>query len=873
MDALARAETLADEAPEVEAALEEVEHRLDGAGEGLVLRLVRARLQERAGQPAGKSYARVARDLLARGQVGPAHALLRHALRISGDAELAPLLLEVSARQSEATVRSEDLLLAAQLAPQHPQVLWAQAQAAQAEGKSEQAGELVLRALRGFIDSGQAALAEDAMLALLESPSAAVAHHLLELLPSMTDKGLLSLAEVTLDLLDPVVGKFRLRQNLVRALEQALCRLPQAPAELRERYLATVTELRGDEQTVRAAAEETGLSDPEKSFAEALPAFQAALSFARGALVKHRTWGVGKIVAVSEEQLVIAFPEHPRQAMARSMARRSLQPVSPQSLEAVICLRGKTLREEAAQDPVALLLRVIDEVGGKATMADCKQWLAGTVVPEATWSAWWKGAREAAAEDPRIDHSHAFQGDYRRAAGGKRAAVRLPVLKRADGLAKSARMLQRLLSQHPELSEQARGKYGPVLSTWAERDETPEGRLAAALLLASWYPEDRARWATVVAHLMVESRALNLLNTAADQQAALELAAASDEPEDALVMALGSRFGPVRETARQRLLALGEALIDLLWAYLQSELAPVPVQVEIIRLALEVRAQWEAARDPWVVLLAALDALSQAKAERDITALAEMLRPDGTLAELLRGRPCPEARVHNLESSLLALAHYHRRAGVVREFLTGAGQEEYLPQLEPPKPAAEGHRLIPERNPKVVIMTRETYEAKVERREQLRRELATEIPRLIAAARELGDLSENADYHAARERQGLAAAEARSLDALVDHARILEDLPILGDRVTAGTEVVLRELPGGTERTVWLLGQDDNYHGPEVINYRAAIGQALLEHKPGDEVTVEGEGGPVTYEVVAVRKRLPEVKKAAPSGRRGMFSD
>jgi transcription elongation factor GreA len=871
---LQRVDALAEAAPDVAAAVEEVEHRLDASANAVLLRYARARLQERLGQTAAaRGYARVAAELGQVEQWEAAHALVRHALRLSSDPDWVPLLLETSGHLAEPAVRREDLALAAHLAPQHPQVLWAQAQAAQAEGKADRAAELLLRALRGFIETGDALRAEDAVLMALDNPSAALTHHLLDLLPTMGEQDMLPLAEVTADLLEPVVDKFHLGPRLVQALEQTLVRASEGLPSLRRRYLQAVVRLRGDAPAVSAAAEETGLTDPAVPFARALPAFQAALALARGALVKHRTWGVGRIRAVSESGLVVDFPEHKGQAMARSMAQRSLRPVSPQSLEAVMYLHGPALREEARQDPVALLLRVIDEVGGKASVGDFKQWLAGAILPEASWNAWWKGAREAAAQDPRIDHSHAFEGDYRRAGSGGRTAVRLPALKRADGLAAGARMIQRLLKQHPELEEAAREKYGPVLADWVEREETNEGRLAAALLLGGWYPQERRRWAAVVARLIVEARALNLLHTGADQQVALDLVLDSDDPDDALVMALGSRFGVVREAARERLVALGEALVDLLWAYLQSEQAPVPVQVEIIRLALHERARWESSRDPWVVLLAALDALSQAKAQRDIVALAEMLRPEGALADLLGGRPCPPEREHNLESSLLTLSRYHRRAAVVRDFLAATGHEQYTPHLEPPRPAAESQRVIPERNPQVLLMTRETYEAKVERREQLRRELAGEIPRLIAAARALGDLSENADYHAARERQGLAAAEVRALDATIDHARILEDLRIHGDQVTAGTEVLLRELPSGAERTVWLLGQDDNYHGPEVVNYRAAIGQALLEHKPGDQVTVESEGEAVTYEVVSVRKRLPEVKKAGPAGRRGMFTD
>ena len=869
---LAQMDALLESAPDAEAALEEVIQRADATPEALLPRYARARLQERAGLPAAaRGYARVARDLGKLGQWDTAHALVRHALRLAPDPELVPQLLEASSHQPPAA-RLEDLALAGHLAPQNPQVLWAQAQAASAEGKPDRASELLLRALRGFIETGDGASAEDALLTALDSPTAALAHHLLELLPIMAEKNLQALAEITLDLLDPVVDKFRLSQSRARALAATLSR-GEASLSLRRRYVDAVAHLRGDPQAVTAAAEETGLLDPAKPFAKVLPAFQAALSFARGALVKHRNWGVGKITGVSEGGLIIDFAGNKGQQMARSMAQRSLRPVSPHSLEAVIYLRGKALREEAHQDPPGLLLRVVDELGGKASVPDFKQWLAGTIIPDTSWSSWWKTAREAAAQDPRIDHSHAFEGDYRRAAGGKKGTVRLPVLRRADGLATAARMVHRLVSQHPELGEAAQEKYGPVLADWVEKDETPEGQMAAALLLGGWYSDDRRRWGDLVAHLMVTARALNLLNTAADQQVALELALASDDPDDALVMALGSRFAPVREAARKHLVTLGPALADLLWAYLQSEQAPVAVQVEIIRLALDERAHWQDRRDPWVVFLAALDTLAQAKTERDIAAIMEMLSGAGALADLLRDRPCPTERSHNLESSLLTLAHYHRRAAVVRAFLTASGHEQWLPNLEPPRPSEDGGRVIPERNPKVILMTRETYEGKVERREQLRKELATEIPRLIAAARELGDLSENADYHAARERQGLAAAEARSLDATVDHARILEDLQIVGDRVMAGTEVLLRELPSGAERTLWLLGQDDSHHGPEVINYRAAVGQALIEHKVGDQVTVESETETLSYEIISVKKRLPEVKKVEKGGRRGMFSD
>lgn len=854
-------------------AINELDRLLDGGEGSLLTRYSRARLQEQAGlNTAARSYGKVARELADMGRWEAASLLARHALRLSPDPELIPLLLEASRNSGNDESRRADLQLAAHLAPHNPRVQWAQAQAAQAQGQTGRAAELTVRALRGFIESGQPKAAEDALLAALEEPSPTLAHHLLGLMPLMAEKKMLPLAEDALDLLEPLVGKFRLRQALSTTLEEML-RVGEATVSMRQRYVDAVAEIRGDQAAVKTAAEETKLTDPGTKFTEALTAFQSALSFARGALVKHRTWGVGRITSTNDQALIIDFPERRGQQMARSMARRSLTAVSPHSLEAVMFLRADSLKQEASQDAVGLMLRVIDESGGKASAPNFKKWLVGPVLTEGQWSAWWKGARESAAEDARIDHSNAFQGDYRRASGDQQAAVKLPPLNFQAGLSAAARMVMRLVDQHPELEEEAQVKYGPAFVSWAERDQEPEDQLAVGLLLSDWYPDQRDAWARDTARLLGEARGLNLLGSAAEQQAALELAQEAADPSRALVAALGSRFGPVRAHARTQLLRMGDKLPALLHTYLNDEQTPVPVQVEVIRLALELRQQGLGAEhDPWSLALAVIRALAHVKAQRDATSLKEMLAPQGEIAGLVRDHPRTKDMEINLELALLFVLRHGRRAPLVREFLTAVGAEELNRHLEEAHRPVEQEHLIPERDPKIVLMTRETYEGKVERREQLRKDLATEIPKKIAAARELGDLSENADYHAAKEQQGLADAEERSLEAMLDHARIIEDLRISDEYVIAGTEVTLLDA-AGEERHMWILGQDDNHHGPEVVNYRAALGQAVVGRKRGEEVTLETETGPKTYKVVSIRKRLPETKRKGKGKRAGMFSD
>jgi len=296
--------------------------------------------------------------------------------------------------------------------------------------------------------------------------------------------------------------------------------------------------------------------------------------------------------------------------------------------------------------------------------------------------------------------------------------------------------------------------------------------------------------------------------------------------------------------------------------------------VQVADLALQLPSPWSEERSSWAIILALTRALAQAKAERDVTTSRALLAPEGALAGLLRGQACPQEIEIALEGALLDLRRQSRRVSVIKTFLEAAGHPQYGSFLEQPK--VEKAALIPpELNPSITLMTHQTYEEKVLRRDQLQHELATVIPEMIAKARALGDLSENADYHAARERQGLAAAEVRALEAIIERTRLIEKLEMDEDVAGAGREVRLRELPDGRERVVWILGLDDGYHGEEVINYRAGLGQALLGHRVGEEIEVEVNGERKAYRLLTVHRRMPDVLAELDRYRaqRGQFTD
>jgi transcription elongation factor GreA len=123
-----------------------------------------------------------------------------------------------------------------------------------------------------------------------------------------------------------------------------------------------------------------------------------------------------------------------------------------------------------------------------------------------------------------------------------------------------------------------------------------------------------------------------------------------------------------------------------------------------------------------------------------------------------------------------------------------------------------------------------------------------EIAATIERARELGDLKENADYHAAREDQGRMEARIRQITALVEKAEIVEIGDV--DTVGAGTIVSLR-YEGDDEVEQYLVGSIEERSGEmPVISPASPLGSALLGHRAGDTVEYEAPSGMLRVEVV-----------------------
>lgn len=126
-----------------------------------------------------------------------------------------------------------------------------------------------------------------------------------------------------------------------------------------------------------------------------------------------------------------------------------------------------------------------------------------------------------------------------------------------------------------------------------------------------------------------------------------------------------------------------------------------------------------------------------------------------------------------------------------------------------------------------------------------------EIARKIEAARDLGDLSENGDYHAAKEEQGKMEGRIRQLSVMLENAEIVQ--ADNGDHVSHGSVVAIR-YAGDDEVERYLIGSIEERHDDlEVISPSSPLGEALIGAGPGDSVTFTAPtGAELQVEIVSV---------------------
>jgi transcription elongation factor GreA len=151
-----------------------------------------------------------------------------------------------------------------------------------------------------------------------------------------------------------------------------------------------------------------------------------------------------------------------------------------------------------------------------------------------------------------------------------------------------------------------------------------------------------------------------------------------------------------------------------------------------------------------------------------------------------------------------------------------------------------------------IPMTREGYEKLKAELDRMGTTEMIEVTKRIAAARELGDLSENAEYHAAREDQGMLQARIDALKDKLSRAYFIDRSTLPSDTVVFGSRVKVKDLDLAEEEIFELVGPGEEDYDQNKILTNSPIGQGLIGKKKGETVEIQVPMGKLRFKVLEI---------------------
>jgi len=773
----------------------------------------------------------------------------------------APLLARARARGGPEAVDDELLEEAHSAAPRHGFLAWKTAEARLARGEESAARRTAAEALPALVEDKNYDTADEALLLLAEGEAGpAIVRSLLKTLEILVRHEAWDRVEALLDLTGDAFTTPRGAAAAWPVLKDLWRKHPDRE-RLREAVAqVTRTALAGypDPKAVLRISE---MERPSVSAEVVLDRLRTVLAYPPGYYARHSSWGIGKIRDNDTESLVIDFPAKPLHRMTVSTAATALDVLPPDDLRVRLAVEPEALRALVKEDPAALVVLALRTLkGGRGTVDDLKKVLTPDVLPATAWTGWWRSAKTAAGADARIDARRAYENAYRLAGEGDDEEVELPPWNVKRDPVKNLGLLDTFLAHYPDETDRVLDAYRDRVEAIVEREGQPaEVRAAAALWLLRADPESGAAPEAFVTGEFD-------FNALSKSEQETLLTRASTLP--ALVAALDSRSSTIRRAAWVRLGDMDER--ETAAAAILPRAAVRP-EAALFLLEDALPAGDLGGPDPGrtpMLLEAWLDLLERPPRETHQKRALALMRPDSTLARWLAAAPVPEDKEGVFTLRLKRWQGTDRVRFPLLDFLRAMGHEAIAEEVEGHR-ARSAARIAGRMEAAAdtddpyagdLVVTRPTLKRLETERSRVGMELKTVIPKAIQKAREHGDLRENAEYKAAKDKQATYAKRFEELEALLNRVRLIEDLE-RGDGIALpGTEVRLEavEPNGGEDRlTLWLLGEGDQDLGPGVVSYKAPVGKSLHGRRVGEEVDIPREGGARRYRILEVSERLP----------------
>lgn len=626
----------------------------------------------------------------------------------------------------------------------------------------------------------------------------------------------------------------------------------------------------------------SGLDGETPNLLQALRSFEELVGASRGMVFRHNQWGLGVVRELEPRsgRAVVDFARKPNHAMTIEGIKRFLIRVPNDHLLARIAKAPEELKREMADDPSAIVRLALRGSGGKIKATDLKKlFLDHRLMTDGDYKKWWNKAKDAVRLDPYIDMTGNGSNILLTLRSEPRSFVdeiftRFLEAKNVE----DRRNVLRDVLRHGDRAEMSTEDVQALFALFKKPLEdgifrTPAERFGHGLLFeefSSLFPEGAENPVNVdeiLTHpeyhpgrMIVEIGVFEL------QRLGLEHAARLRESEaeqffaeaifgaDAKMMAWMERtlpqrgMGDVLDHCVERVLSdpgknpdvfvwAGKKVIDGQLPHVAESIPPLSIcssaavlssELEDQAAALEGKEQKQmqlrAARVRAILQEGHCKHLKKALKDADVEQARRFLATIGMLGNL----------TNQLRSTITDLVYYHHQG--LRK-LTRAEEE------------AEA---------KVADFHYTTADSLDQKRRELSHILNVEIPansEAIGTARELGDLRENAEYHAAKDRQKLLMQQAADLKELIDRARVIDLAGVQPDQVRFGTTVQLVNRETGEVEGYTLLGMWEADLPNGIISYVTPFGSQLIGRTLGEEFDVVlPDGRQVPYQVESIER-------------------
>lgn len=154
---------------------------------------------------------------------------------------------------------------------------------------------------------------------------------------------------------------------------------------------------------------------------------------------------------------------------------------------------------------------------------------------------------------------------------------------------------------------------------------------------------------------------------------------------------------------------------------------------------------------------------------------------------------------------------------------------------------------------KKIPMTKECYEKLKEELAYLKKVERSKNIKEIEEARSHGDLSENAEYHAAKERQSFIEGKIQEIQGKLAHAQVIDTSKLSGEKVVFGATVKLRHVDSDEIKTYTLVGAEEADIKNGKISVQSPVGKSLIGHIIGDTINIKTPARDIEYEILEIR--------------------